>query len=158
MNKTFLRRSLLIGSVVITAGLAACGGGGGGNSVFNDTSGSSAITTLQSTDTVVGTGLVATTGKKVTVHYTGWLYDVKAAGTKGSKIDSSLDRGQPFTFPLGAGEVIAGWDQGVPGMKMGGKRTLVIPASLAYGSAGSRNGVVPPNAALVFEVEMLGVQ
>lgn len=157
MNKFSLRRSLLIGSLVLTAGLGACGGGGG-DSVFNDTSGSSAITSLQITDTVVGTGLAATTGKTVTVHYTGWLYDVKATGKKGSKFDSSLDRGQPFTFPLGAGEVIAGWDQGVPGMKIGGKRTLVIPASLAYGSSGSRNGVIPPNAALVFEVEMLGVK
>ncbi|HLO95231.1 MAG TPA: FKBP-type peptidyl-prolyl cis-trans isomerase, partial [Burkholderiaceae bacterium] len=91
-------------------------------------------------------------------HYTGWLYDAKAAGFKGSKFDSSLDRGQPFTFPLGAGQVIAGWDQGVPGMKVGGKRTLIIPASLGYGSRGAGNGVIPPNAALVFEVEMLGVQ
>ncbi len=146
-----------MGTLAIAAGLSACGGGSG-NSVFNDTSGSSSVTSLQLTDTVVGTGLSATSGKKVTVHYTGWLYDVKATGYKGSKFDSSLDRGQPFIFPLGAGEVIAGWDQGVPGMKVGGKRTLIIPASLGYGSSGSRNGVIPPNAALVFEVEMLGVQ
>ena len=100
-------------------------------------------------DTKVGTGDVAGTGKNVTVHYTGWL-------TNGTKFDSSKDHGQPFTFQLGAGQVIKGWDQGVVGMKVGGVRKLTIPPSLAYGPNGT-GGVIPPNATLVFEVELLGV-
>jgi FKBP-type peptidyl-prolyl cis-trans isomerase FkpA len=90
----------------------------------------------------------------VTVHYTGWLYDPEAPETKGAKFDSSLDRGQPFQFWLGAGKVIAGWDQGVTGMKVGGKRRLVIPSTLGYGQRGA-GGLIPPGAALVFDVELL---
>nr|WP_231512261.1 FKBP-type peptidyl-prolyl cis-trans isomerase [Paucibacter sp. KBW04] len=114
------------------------------------------MTTLKITDTLVGTGPVAAKDQTVSVHYTGWLYDVKATDQRGAKFDSSVDRGTPFSFKLGAGEVIAGWDQGVAGMKVGGKRTLLIPASLAYGSAG--RGVIPPNAALVFDVQLLEVK
>lgn len=151
MNTPVSRRLLLISALSAALGLSACGGGGGG-------SGTPPVTeTVQITDTVQGTGPTASAGKTVTVHYTGWLYDAKAVGNKGTKIDSSVDIGRPFTFPLGAGQVIRGWDQGVPGMKVGGKRTLVIPPSLAYGSAGAGN-VVPPNATLVFDVELLGVQ
>jgi FKBP-type peptidyl-prolyl cis-trans isomerase len=91
------------------------------------------------------------------VHYTGWLYDPSKADGKGKKFDSSVDRGQPFGFPLGAGRVIAGWDKGVAGMKVGGKRTLVIPSEMGYGSRGA-GGVIPPNAALMFDVELLGVR
>ncbi len=98
-----------------------------------------------------GTGTEATTGKKVRVHYTGWLKD------SGKKFDSSLDRGEPFTFTLGAGQVIKGWDEGVKGMKVGGKRRLEIPSDMAYGSRGA-GGVIPPNATLIFDVELLGVQ
>jgi FKBP-type peptidyl-prolyl cis-trans isomerase FkpA len=109
---------------------------------------------LNKADTKQGTGSEAVLGKPVVVHYTGWLYDPAAPGGKGAKFDSSLDRKTPFTFMLGAGQVIKGWDQGVAGMKVGGQRTLVIPASLAYGERGA-GGVIPPNATLVFDVELL---
>jgi FKBP-type peptidyl-prolyl cis-trans isomerase len=115
------------------------------------------VTSLQITDTSTGTGAQATTGKTVSVHYTGWLYDGKAAEHHGKKFDSSLDRGEPFEFRLGAGAVIRGWDQGVTGMKVGGKRTLVIPSELGYGQRGA-GGAIPPNATLVFDVELLGVK
>jgi peptidylprolyl isomerase len=106
-------------------------------------------TTLQQTDTQVGTGAEAVAGKKVTVHYTGTLTD-------GTKFDSSLDRGQPFSFTLGAGQVIKGWDQGVAGMKVGGKRQLTIPPDLGYGA--QTVGTIPPNSTLKFDVELLGVE
>ena len=109
---------------------------------------------LKYTDTNVGTGAEATKGHKVSVHYTGWLYN---NGAKGAKFDSSLDRGQPFAFGLGAGQVIQGWDEGVAGMKVGGKRTLIIPPDLGYGARGA-GGAIPPNATLMFDVELLGVQ
>ena len=118
--------------------------------------GASNITTLQITDVKVGTGAEATAGKSVTVHYTGWLYSETAANHHGSQFDSSRDRGTPFTFTLGVGGVIRGWDQGIAGMKVGGQRTLVIPPSLGYGSAG--NPPIPGNATLVFDVELLNVQ
>jgi FKBP-type peptidyl-prolyl cis-trans isomerase len=116
-----------------------------------------ALAALVKTDIKPGTGEVATTGKMVTVHYTGWLYDEAAPNHQGMKFDSSRDRNQPFPFPLGAGQVIPGWELGVEGMKVGGKRLLIIPPALAYGAKGA-GGVIPPNAQLVFEVELLGVQ
>jgi FKBP-type peptidyl-prolyl cis-trans isomerase len=109
------------------------------------------------TDVKVGDGAEATLGKIVSVHYTGWLYDPNAADKHGTKFDSSRDRGQAFEFPLGGGRVIQGWDQGVAGMKVGGQRTLIIPAELGYGTRGA-GGVIPPNATLIFDVELLGVQ
>jgi len=109
---------------------------------------------LKYTDTKTGDGSTATPGNKVSVHYTGWLYN---NGAKGAKFDSSVDRGQPFQFTLGAHQVIAGWDEGVAGMKVGGKRTLIIPPELGYGARGA-GGVIPPNATLMFDVELLGVQ
>ena len=112
---------------------------------------------MKMTDVKVGTGDEAVTGKTVVVHYTGWLYDESAAENKGKKFDSSRDRGDPFDFPLGAGHVIKGWDQGVAGMKVGGQRTLVIPPEMGYGARGA-GGVIPPNATLVFDVELLGVK
>jgi FKBP-type peptidyl-prolyl cis-trans isomerase len=105
---------------------------------------------LKYTDQVVGTGDVAVAGKTVSVHYTGWLEN-------GKKFDSSVDRGQPFSFPLGAGRVIKGWDEGVQGMKVGGKRKLTIPSELGYGSRGA-GGVIPPNATLIFDIELLGIR
>ena len=104
-------------------------------------------------DLVVGEGDEAVAGQVVDVHYTGWLDD---GGKKGKKFDSSVDRGKPFSFPLGGGRVIKGWDEGVAGMKVGGKRTLIIPAALGYGSRGG-GGVIPPNATLIFDVELLKV-
>ena len=115
------------------------------------------VAELQRLDTRAGMGTVATSGSDVTVHYTGWLYDEKAPQRRGLKFDSSVDRGQPFTFLLGAGQVIRGWDDGVAGMKVGGKRTLLIPADLGYGSNGA-GGVIPPGASLVFDVELLDVK
>lgn len=104
---------------------------------------------MKKEDTKVGTGAEAVTGSTVSVHYTGWLTD-------GTKFDSSKDRGQPFSFQIGSGQVIKGWDQGVTGMKVGGIRKLTIPPELGYGARGA-GGVIPPNATLVFEVELLGV-
>ena len=105
-------------------------------------------------DTKVGTGPSPKPGQTVVVHYTGWLYE---GGKRGKKFDSSVDRGQPFEFPLGKGQVIPGWDEGVATMKVGGKRTLIIPPSLGYGSSGA-GGVIPPNATLIFDIELLGVK
>lgn len=116
-----------------------------------------AITTLVKKDVKVGTGAEAVKGQTVSVHYTGWLYDPKAEDKHGKQFDSSRTRGKPFKFPLGAGRVIKGWDQGVAGMKVGGQRILTIPASMGYGSRGA-GGVIPPNATLVFDVELLGVK
>lgn len=109
---------------------------------------------LKYDDTVVGTGAEAVVGKYVSVHYTGWL---DKSGKKGQKFDSSVDRGEAFEFPLGARRVIAGWDQGFAGMKIGGKRTLYIPAKLGYGEMGA-GSVIPPNADLIFDVELLGIR
>ncbi len=105
---------------------------------------------LKIEDVKIGDGAIAESGKKVTVHYTGWLTD-------GKKFDSSKDRGQPFTFTLGVGQVIKGWDEGVKGMRVGGIRKLTIPPELGYGSRGA-GGVIPPNATLIFEVELLDVK
>ena len=110
---------------------------------------------LQKLDTVVGKGAEAVAGKTVTVHYTGWLYSPKSPQSHGPKFDSSVG-GEPFTFPLGMGAVIKGWDQGVAGMKVGGKRTIIIPSELGYGARGI--GPIPPNANLIFDVELLSVK
>lgn len=116
-----------------------------------------APTSLVKTDVKVGKGAEAKSGQTVSVHYTGWLFDPKASDFHGKQFDSSRTRGTAFKFPLGAGRVIKGWDQGVEGMKVGGQRTLVIPASLGYGARGA-GGVIPPNATLVFDVELMGVK
>jgi FKBP-type peptidyl-prolyl cis-trans isomerase len=134
-------RLLAVASVCLLL-LAGCGQSQGGKEVTTSDG-------LKYTDDQVGTGAVAEAGKNVSVHYTGWLLN-------GTKFDSSRDRGQPFTFPLGAGRVIKGWDEGVAGMRVGGKRTLIIPPDLAYGPRGT--GPIPPNSTLKFEVELLDVK
>ena len=139
MNRLF---SLLSAVVIGSAGAAAA---------------AAPVTTpsgLKYTDEVVGTGAAPRAGQTVTVHYTGWLDE---AGKKGAKFDSSRDRGQPFSFTLGQGQVIKGWDEGVATMKAGGRRILVIPASLGYGARGA-GGVIPPNATLIFDVELIGAK
>ncbi len=113
-------------------------------------------TGMQIDDTVPGTGPAAQAGQRVKVHYTGWLHDAAAPLARGRKFDSSKDRGQPFQFNLGAGEVIRGWDEGVKGMQVGGTRVLIIPPEMGYGARGA-GGVIPPNATLVFEVDLLGL-
>ena len=115
------------------------------------------VTELKKIDTKQGDGAEAVTGKAVLVHYTGWLYDPNKPDGRGTKFDSSADRGVPFGFFLGAGRVIKGWDEGVVGMKTGGKRTLVIPPQLGYGERGA-GGVIPPNATLMFDVELVEVK
>jgi FKBP-type peptidyl-prolyl cis-trans isomerase FkpA len=115
------------------------------------------VTELQIVDQKPGVGAEAVSGKAVFVHYTGWLYDPAAPDGHGAKFDSSLDRSVPFGFFLGAGKVIKGWDEGIIGMKVGGKRTLVIPPSKGYGERGA-GGVIPPNATLLFDVELLEVK
>jgi FKBP-type peptidyl-prolyl cis-trans isomerase len=109
------------------------------------------------TETQIGKGTEATNGRRVVVHYTGWLFDPSQPENKGTKFDSSRDRNEPFDFSLGAQQVIPGWDQGVAGMKVGGRRTLTIPPNLAYGAAGA-GGVIPPNATLIFDIELLDVK
>ena len=109
---------------------------------------------LQIIDTTVGTGASPKTGQTCVMHYTGWLSE---GGKKGKKFDSSVDRGQPFEFPIGMKRVIGGWDEGVATMKVGGKRTLIIPPDLGYGARGA-GGVIPPNATLIFDVELLGLK
>lgn len=109
-------------------------------------------------DTKVGDGEMAKPGDVAVVHYTGWLFDAAMPQHKGDKFDSSLDRGQPFQFPVGGGRVIKGWDLGVTGMKVGGQRTLIIPSELGYGERGTPGGPIPPNATLVFDVELLDLQ
>lgn len=166
---------LLVVGVVLTAAisLSGCGGTAGSKSQSSAPSGAESsaqvpvpdpsqgttatgpgsdateVTELKMVDEVIGTGAEAKKGDRVTVHYTGWLTD-------GTKFDSSKDRNEPFAFALGAGEVIAGWDQGVAGMKVGGKRKLTIPSELGYGARGA-GGVIPPNATLMFDVELLKV-
>jgi FKBP-type peptidyl-prolyl cis-trans isomerase len=117
----------------------------------------SGIGALQTQDVTPGAGTEARKGQTVRVHYTGWLYDADKADRRGRKFDSSKDRNEPFEFPLGNGDVIRGWDEGVAGMKVGGTRVLTIPPALAYGARGA-GGIIPPNATLVFEVELLDVR
>ena len=142
-------RSLRTWPLVAAILTAACGGGG---SAENNN-----VTELIKQDGRVGTGAEAQPGRVVTVHYTGWLYDTARPDHKGTKFDSSRDRNEPFSFNLGGGEVIQGWDEGVAGMKVGGQRTLTIPSQMGYGARGA-GGVIPPNAALLFDVELLDVK
>jgi len=143
---------IVLGVALAAALVTACtqsqasgGGSSGGGQEVTTASG------LKYTDTKVGSGAEAKAGQTAVVHYTGWL-------TNGTKFDSSKDRGQPFSFPLGGGRVIKGWDEGVQGMKVGGTRKLTIPSNLGYGAQGTPGGPIPPNATLVFEVELLDLK
>lgn len=143
---SFVRGSLIACACVAAAAAAGCGD--------SPTTPSSSAPFSQ-TDVRAGTGADAASGKVLTVHYTGWLYDASKTDGKGLQFETSVG-GSPFMFSLGFGQVIPGWDQGLPGMKVGGLRRLVIPPSLAYGAV--RNGPIPPNASLVFEIELIEVQ
>ena len=151
------RNSLVLGGLLLASAMSLVACSGKTPTAPAGAPAASTITALETTDLVVGGGAEATAGSRVTVHYTGWLHDPSAPESKGGKFDSSRDSGQPFSFTLGAKQVIAGWDQGVQGMKVGGQRRLVIPPALAYGDRGA-GGVIPPGAALVFDVELLAVQ
>jgi FKBP-type peptidyl-prolyl cis-trans isomerase FkpA len=142
-----MRRLSAIFPFAVVLALTACGGNTENTSV----------TQLIRQDDVVGTGAEAQSGRVVTVHYTGWLYDQTRPDRRGNKFDSSRDRNEPFSFNLGAGEVIRGWDEGVAGMKVGGRRTLTIPPDMGYGARGA-GGVIPPNSTLLFDVELLEVK
>ena len=116
------------------------------------------ITELQRIDLHVAPGEGISQGQVAVVHYTGWLYDPRAPENKGTKFDSSRDRGQPFRFVIGAGQVIRGWEEGVQGMRVGSQRRLIVPSDLAYGERGAGGGVIPPNATLVFDIELLAIE
>ena len=157
--KTYSNKGLLT-ALSISALLIGCGGTKTDEIkqvVTQKTSMTSSAVSFQKIDVIVGEGAVATEGQNVSVHYTGWLYDPEAKDNHGEKFDSSVDRGKPFQFPLGGGRVIKGWDQGVEGMKAGGKRTLIIPPEMGYGARGAGR-TIPPNAILIFDVELLGVE
>ncbi len=158
-----MKQATLFASVLVMAVFASSGCSADSNSSNSPTSKqekpamSKSITELEKIDQVVGEGREAEAGTNVTVHYTGWLYDPSKPEGHGEKFDSSVDRREPFVFYLGGGQVIRGWDEGVAGMKIGGKRTLIIPSHMGYGERGA-GGVIPPNATLVFDVELLGIK
>jgi FKBP-type peptidyl-prolyl cis-trans isomerase FkpA len=155
----FMKMSSLLISLILSAALlpiTACAQDKAAPVAATAAVSANAITDLVKKDTVVGKGKEAVAGKLVRVHYTGWLYEPGQPENKGAKFDSSVDRNEPFVFPLGGGRVIKGWDEGVAGMKSGGKRNLIIPPQMAYGARGA-GGVIPPNATLMFDVELLDV-
>jgi FKBP-type peptidyl-prolyl cis-trans isomerase FkpA len=154
---TTTSRLLVLGSVLLCA---ACGGDTSSSTPSSEPARPGAVadvSALATEDRVAGSGAEARSGMMVSVHYTGWLYDPSAADKRGKKFDSSKDRGQPFEFQLGNRDVIAGWDEGVKGMKVGGTRMLTIPSAMGYGARGA-GGDIPGGSALVFEVELLGVK
>ncbi|MBV9574804.1 MAG: FKBP-type peptidyl-prolyl cis-trans isomerase [Acidobacteriales bacterium] len=153
MSKTVILILLIVCAAIFAFAQSATKPAGSNTSAPTKVTGAATKTpdALEYWDIKVGTGPVAESGRTVKVHYTGWL-------TSGKKFDSSIDRGEPFQFRLGAGEVIKGWDEGVAGMKVGGKRQLRIPSELGYGSSGTGGGLIPGHATLIFDVELLGVQ
>lgn len=148
MTQTWLR-NICLASVLLALG--ACG------AQQPPPPPASAVTSLQSVDLKVGDGAAVAPGQMAVVQYTGWLYETTAKDNKGKQFDSSRERREPFKFPVGTGSVIKGWDQGVAGMKVGGSRRLTIPPDLAYGDAGAQ-GVIPPGATLVFDIELVGIE
>ena len=149
-----MRRQILLPAILLAAVLAGGCQRDAGYSPEDESNARTTLTELQKIELKAGTGAEATSGQTVTVHYTGWLYNPVNPENKGKKFDSSRDRNDPFAFTLGARQVIAGWDQGVAGMKVGEQRRLVIPPDMGYGARGA-GGVIPPNATLVFDVELL---
>ena len=143
-----------IGCVLV----GACGRDASPPAATSQVAASPAITELMKTDVVVGAGTPIAQGQTAVVHYTGWLYDPGVPEQKGNQFDSSRDRGTPFRFAIGGGQVIQGWDQGVVGMQVGGQRRLIIPASLGYGELGAGGGTIPPNATLLFDIELLAIE
>jgi peptidylprolyl isomerase len=145
--------------ILVAMGISAAAGAAAASMSPTTTASAQPVTTmpdgLKIIDVKVGTGAMPKTGQTVVVNYTGWLYN---GGKKGKKFDSSLDRNEPFEFPIGKGQVIPGWDQGVATMRVGGKRTLIIPPDLAYGAGGAGGGLIPPNATLIFDVDLLAVK
>ena len=152
-----MKKITVFASALLVAMLAISGCKGDSKSSTKENAMTQNVTDLIKKDIVVGEGREAEPGFNVTVHYTGWLYDPSKSDGKGTKFDSSVDRHEPFVFFLGAGQVIQGWDQGFEGMKVGGKRTLIIPAHMGYGAYGA-GAVIPPNATLIFDVELLGIK
>ena len=152
-----MKKTIFLASALLVAMLAVSGCKADSKSSSKESAMTQNVTELIKKDTVLGEGREAEAGFNVTVHYTGWLYDPSKPDGKGKKFDSSLDRNDPFVFNLGGGQVIRGWDDGVDGMKIHGKRTLIIPPDMGYGSRGA-GGVIPPNATLIFDVELLGVK
>lgn len=149
-------RRLASAMLLLSLTAVACGGGAPA-ATSSPAAAPADVNALDKKDVTVGTGAEARAGMMVAVHYTGWLYTPSAPNSRGNKFDSSKDRGQPFEFQLGKGDVIAGWDEGVAGMKVGGTRVLTIPSSMGYGPRGA-GADIPPNSGLVFEVELLGVK
>ena len=151
-----IRRSLIL--AMLCAAAASMSHAAGQDSAAAAPTAAAEANSLVKIDNVVGTGKEASAGANVVVHYTGWFYKPLAPKQRGRKFDSSLDRGDPLVFQLGAGRVIKGWDQGVAGMKVGGKRTLIIPSELAYGKKGAGGGSIPADSDLIFDVELLEVK
>jgi FKBP-type peptidyl-prolyl cis-trans isomerase FkpA len=152
-----MKKVLFLASALLIAMLAMSGCKADSKSSTKEMAMTQNVTELIKKDTVLGEGREAEAGFNVTVHYTGWLYDPSKPDGKGKKFDSSVDRHEPFVFFLGGGQVIQGWDEGFSGMKVGGKRTLIIPPHMGYGPYGA-GGVIPPNATLIFDVELLGIK
>lgn len=148
---------LILPSIVLSMTLACGGSTPNTDSTEGAPMADSGVNELQMVDTKVGTGAEAVSGRVVRVHYTGWLFDAAKADKRGDKFDSSKDHNEPFEFQLGGGQVIPGWDKGFAGMKVGGTRVLTIPPAMGYGARGA-GGVIPPNATLVFEVELLEIK
>jgi peptidylprolyl isomerase len=157
MNMQVLIRSAFLQTIALAAALTGATAIAASTTAIAQAPGKTVTTAsgLQIADSKVGTGATPNTGQICVMHYTGWLYE---NGQKGKKFDSSVDRKEPFEFPIGARRVIAGWDEGVATMKVGGKRTLIIPPALGYGARGAGGGLIPPNATLIFEVELLDVK
>jgi FKBP-type peptidyl-prolyl cis-trans isomerase FkpA len=154
-----IRRSLLLAMLCVAASMSQAAGQDASAQAAASTPATEAANPLVKIDNVVGTGQEANAGNTVVVNYTGWYYKPLATRQRGRKFDSSLDGGrEPLVFQLGAGKVIKGWDQGVAGMKVGGKRTLIIPSELAYGKRGAGGGAIPPDSDLIFDVELLEVK